>query len=71
MRGRRSGIQGRPGDLPPHLGEVCDILAHGLMRLRSRTAEEFDRERQSGGESSLHFTASQSVHADLLERTSA
>ena len=22
--------------LPPHLGEVCDILARGLLRLRSR-----------------------------------
>ena len=24
--------------LPPHLREVCDILARGLLRLRSRAA---------------------------------
>ena len=26
--------------LPPHLREVCDLLARGLLRLRSRAAEE-------------------------------
>jgi hypothetical protein len=57
--------------LPPHLREVCDILARGLLRLRSRTAEEFDRHRRTAGESSLHYPAHQSVHADPLERSSA
>jgi hypothetical protein len=57
--------------LPPHLREVCDILARGLVRLRSRTADDFDRDRRAGGESSLHFTAHQSVHAVPLERSSA
>ena len=28
--------------LPPHLREVCAILARGLARLRSRDAEEND-----------------------------
>ena len=57
--------------LPPHLREVCDILARGLLRLRSRTAEDFDRDLGAGGETSLHFTADQSVHAAPLERSSA
>ncbi len=47
--------------LPPHLREVCQILAAGLVRLRSRTAEEFDREAAGQGETSLHSTARQSV----------
>ena len=57
--------------LPPHLREVCDILARGLVRLRRRTAEEFDRDLGAAGETSLHSTAHQSVHAVPLERTSA
>lgn len=53
--------------LPPHLREICSILAAGLVRLRSRTAEEFDRGCQNvgaAGESSLHFLGDQSVCAD-------
>jgi hypothetical protein len=57
--------------LPPHLREVCDILARGLLRLRSRTAEDIDRDVGLGGESSLHYPGHQSVHAVPLERTSA
>ncbi|GGJ45088.1 hypothetical protein GCM10011320_60650 [Neoroseomonas lacus] len=57
--------------LPPHLREVCDLLARGLLRLRRRTAEDFDRDLEVDGESSLHFSAHQSVHADPLERSSA
>jgi hypothetical protein len=57
--------------LPLHLREVCDILARGLLRLRSRTADDFDRDRRTGGESSLHYPAHQSVHAVPLDRTSA
>jgi hypothetical protein len=60
--------------LPPHLREVCAILAAGLVRLRCRTAEDFARDaaRAGGsGESSLHFTADQSVHVDLRERATA
>lgn len=60
--------------LPPHLREVCDLLARGLVRLRRRTAEEFARDADQGrgfGDVPLHFTADQSVHADPLERASA
>ena len=57
--------------LPPHLREVCDILARGLLRLRSRTAQDIDRDLGAGGESSLHYPAHQSVHAVPLERTPA
>lgn len=57
--------------LPPHLRDVCHILALGLVRLRCRTAEDFHRDLEASGETSLHFTAPQSVHADPLERTSA
>ena len=31
--------------LPPHLREVCALLAAGLLRLRSRTAEELEAGR--------------------------
>jgi hypothetical protein len=47
--------------LPPHLREVCTLLAAGLVRLRSRTAEAFAAEARGQGDSSLHFTAEQSV----------
>ena len=30
--------------LPPHLREVCALLAAGLLRLRSRTAEDLARD---------------------------
>jgi hypothetical protein len=60
--------------LPPHLREVCQILARGLVRLRRRTDEEFARDAEparGSGAVPLHFTAGQSVHADPLERVSA
>lgn len=60
--------------LPPHLREVCAILAAGLVRLRCRSAEEFARDANRGreqGESSLHFTGDQSGHADPRERARA
>jgi hypothetical protein len=66
-----SGMDPALRHLPPHLREVCDILARGLLRLRSRTGEDFDRARRTTGESSLHYPAHQSVHADPLERSSA
>jgi hypothetical protein len=49
--------------LPPHLREVCSILALGLVRLRCRTAEEFDRDLGVHRESSLPFDRQQSGHA--------
>lgn len=49
--------------LPPHLREVCTLLAAGLVRLRAHTAEDLahDAEQARGlGESSLHFLPKQS-----------
>ena len=65
------GLRAPHPNLPPHLREICDILARGLLRLRSRTAEAFARDLGAEGETSLHFTAHQSVHAVPLERSSA
>jgi hypothetical protein len=48
--------------LPPHLREVCAILAVGLVRLRSRTAEDLARdaeEAREAGDIRLHSTARQ------------
>jgi len=50
--------------LPPHLREVCSILAAGLVRLRSRTAEEAALEAADRGERLLHFPAPQRRHAN-------
>ncbi len=52
--------------LPPHLREVCGILAAGLMRLRSCTAEEDAQAARQVGEGRdilLHSTAWQRLHA--------
>lgn len=59
--------------LPPHLREICQILAAGLVRLRSRTAEDFAAAANcdAAGESSLHFTADQSVCANRTSRRRA
>ena len=57
--------------LPLHLREVCDILAAGLLRLRSRNAEDIERDRQKHGESSLHFLPDQSVCANRNHRRAA
>ncbi len=60
--------------LPPHLRELCTILATGLVRLQRRTAEDLARDSANcaaSGESSLHFTADQSVCANRTNRRSA
>jgi hypothetical protein len=60
--------------LPPHLREVCQILARGLVRLRRRTAEELARDAARAadrGESSPHFRADRSVHAGPTDRRPA
>ena len=57
--------------LPPHLREVCDILARGLLRLRSRTAEEAARGGADRGERLLHFSATQRLHANPTKRRDA
>lgn len=49
--------------LPPHLREVCAVLAAGLVRLRAHCAEDLARDaEQAGGlgENSLHFRPKQS-----------
>jgi hypothetical protein len=53
--------------LPPHLREICEILARGLLRLRSRAAEDLARdaeEARGSGEVRLHSTARQRRHAN-------
>lgn len=52
---------------PPHLREVCDLLARGPLRLHSRAAEDLAREaEQAGGRGDirLHSTARQRLHAN-------
>ena len=53
--------------LPPHLREVCGILARGVLRLRSRIAEDDTRDAEiarGAGEVRLHSTAHQRRHAN-------
>ncbi len=57
--------------LPPHLVEVCDILARGLLRLRSRTGENSADPPADRGERLLHFTADQRRHANPTKRRDA
>ena len=52
--------------LPSHLREVCSILATGVVRLRSRDAEDHARDADQArglGEVRLHSTAHQRLHA--------
>ncbi len=59
--------------LPPHLREVCELLAAGLVRLRGRTSEDLARDAalhaRDLGESSLHSPGEQSGHATPNRRT--
>ena len=57
--------------LPPHLREVCDILARGILRLRSRAAEDLARDAADRGEGLLHFSATQRLHANRTTRRDA
>jgi hypothetical protein len=53
--------------LPPHLREVCSILAAGLLRLRSRAAEDDARDAEIARgvvDVRLHSTARQRLHAN-------
>lgn len=56
------------GHLPPHLREVCSILAAGLLRLRSRAAEDAAREAADRGDRLLHFPAPQRPYANRTNR---
>ncbi len=57
--------------LPSHLREVCSILAAGLLRLRSRAAEQAAREATDQGERGLHFPAPQRLDANRTNRRHA
>ena len=57
--------------LPPPLREVCSILAAGLVRLRSRAAEEAARDAAEQGERGLHLPAPQRLHANRTNRRPA
>jgi hypothetical protein len=57
--------------LPPHLREVCDILARGLLRLRSRGMAEESAETAEPRDIPLHFTAHQRRHANPKRRGTA
>ncbi|MGG5821910.1 hypothetical protein [Falsiroseomonas sp. HW251] len=57
--------------LQPHLREVCDILARGLLRLRSRAAEEAARDGAERGERLLHFSARERLDANRTNRRDA
>jgi len=60
--------------LPPHLRKVCDLLARGLLRLRSRATEECARDVEKGrepGDVRLHLTARQRRHANPNREGSA
>jgi hypothetical protein len=53
--------------LPPHLREVCAILAAGMVRLRSRAAEDLARDADQArgcGDIRLPSTARQRRHAN-------
>ena len=57
--------------LPPHLREVSGILARGLVRLRSRAADEVAREAADQGERDLHFPPPQRLDANRTNRRPA
>ena len=57
--------------LPPHMQELCDLLARGLLRLRSRDAEELARQTDDQGDNSLRDTAHQRGHANPTSRRRA
>ena len=57
--------------LPAHLREVCDILARGLLRLRSRTSRQTDIRPADQGERLLHFPPPQRRHANRQTRRHA
>jgi hypothetical protein len=65
----------RPNSLPPGLmtpaerrAEICCLLALGLIRLRQRDTVQLS---DGYGESSLHNSADQSIHATPTHRRTA
>ena len=63
---------GAAHNLPPHLREVCAILAVGIIRLRAaRLAHTSPQTLGTSGDSSLHFRPHQSGHATRTNRRNA
>lgn len=65
----------RPNPLPPDLmtpaerrAEICCLLALGLIRLRQRDTVQLS---DGYGESSLHNSSLQSVHATRIQKETA
>jgi hypothetical protein len=57
--------------LPPHLRELCAILALALVRLRRHTVAELADDgacARDQGENSLHFISHQGGHANPMDR---
>ena len=57
--------------LPPDLRELCDILARGIVRLRSRAAAENARATEQKREVRLHSVPAQRRHANPRTRETA
>ena len=57
--------------LPAHLREVCDILARGLLRLRSRDAAPEALAPVDSRDIRLHFQAPQRLHANPKRKGTA
>ena len=57
--------------LPAHLREVCEILARGLLRLRSRGMPAEDTETGEHGDIHLHFQAPQRRYANPKRKGTA
>jgi hypothetical protein len=61
----------RTDHLPPDLAELCEILARGIVRLRSRAAEENARAAGQKREVRLHSVPAQRRHANRTTRRDA
>ena len=57
--------------LPPNLREVCEILARGLLRLRSRGALVESAETAEPRDIRLHFQAPQRRYANPKRKGTA
>ena len=57
--------------LPPHLREVCDILARGLLRLRSRATPPVAPPKVDTGDIRLHFQPPQRRYANPKRKRTA